>query len=213
MFTGIVEELVCVKAHQCLRDSARLMLAKGEWAEGLPVGDSVAVNGACLTVSACDGPEIALDVITETLKLTTLGDLRAGERVNVERAMAMGERFGGHIVSGHVDGVATLIRRREETGQTVMTFRIGKELAKQAIPKGSITLDGVSLTLTAVEQETVSVALIPTTLSSTTLGNRRPGDRVNVETDMIGKWVRKYLENMMGQEGLSLEKLKHHGFA
>jgi riboflavin synthase len=185
------------------------------------IGDSICVNGVCLTVAAKSGGVseayaaksgglLRFDVIGETLARTTLGELRAGEAVNLEPSLRPGDRMGGHFVTGHIDGVATVAERVETPGEVRMTFACDASLAAGMITRGSIALDGVSLTLTDVSADRFTVALIPHTLSVTTLGERRTGDRVNVETDLIGKWVLKALGK---PGGVTEDFLREHGFA
>ena len=187
--------------------------------EPLAVGESIALDGVCLTVAAADGPRARFDVIAETLRRTTLGRRRAGERVNIERALRPSDRLGGHFVQGHVDGTAVLAERRQSPEEVVLRFRGEADLLDAMIPKGSIAIDGVSLTLVEVDRPAglFSVALIPTTLAVTTLADRRAGDLVNIETDLIGKWVRRYLADMLGGtagagEAVTMEKLRQAGF-
>ena len=191
----------------------RLTIDLGPPAEGLRRGDSVAVAGACLTAAAVSGGTAEFDVVPETLRRTTLGALRAGARVNLERSLRAGEALDGHLVQGHVDGVAA-VRRIERGGQWTVEFEAGEELAGQMVAKGAVAVDGVSLTLVDVGGGRFSVALIPTTLKETTLGGLAVGDKVNVETDVIGKYVRKWMSaSGESPSGLTLEKLKQAGFA
>ncbi len=198
MFTGLVEGRGTVLALQPERAAIRLSIQTphelwAERADGGEIGDSIAINGCCLTVVERDDTAVSFQAGEETLSKTNLGDLTPGAPVNLERALPATGRMGGHFVQGHVDGAGTVeaIERSEEWVD--MTFRVPPALAAQMVPKGSITIDGVSLTLVNVGPETMSVALIPHTLEVTTLGVRRPGDRVNIETDIIGKYVQKYL--------------------
>jgi len=191
----------------------------GPLAEGLGAGDSVAVGGACLTVTAVAGGAADFDVVPETLARTTLGELRPAARVNLERALRLGEPVDGHLVQGHVDGLAELRAVRREGGGWSSEFAAPRDLTGQMVPKGSIALDGVSLTLADVADGTFRVALVPTTLAQTTLGELAVGDRVNVELDVLGKYVRQYLLAMgLGREaggragGLTVERLRESGF-
>lgn len=162
-------------------------------AEGCRIGDSVATNGCCLTVVAIEGPRWAFEAGAETLSKTNLGRLKPGDPVNLERALPAGGRLGGHFVQGHVDGVGEVATMERDGEWTTIWFRVPEHLTAQMVAKGSITVDGVSLTLVNVERESFSVALIPHTLSVTTLGTRRVGDAVNIETDILGKYVQKFL--------------------
>jgi riboflavin synthase len=174
------------------RGAERLGLAIRSPYDDLVVGDSVAVNGACLTVVDTDGVEFGVDVIVTTRGRTCLEALRPGDRVNLERALAAGDRLGGHFVQGHVDGLGEVVGIRHEEDARLMDVRLPAEVAELSVPHGSIAIDGVSLTINAIlSADTVQVGLIPYTLEHTTLGERRPGDRVQVEGDMLGKYVRR----------------------
>ncbi len=213
MFTGIIQHVGTVRAVQPAQSGSRVTIDLGNLAEGLDRGDSVAVNGACLTAVTIDSEQVSFDVVSETLSRTTLGKLSAGSKVNLERALGASDRLDGHIVQGHVDGTAQL-RRIDRGGQCVFTFSADTELAAQMVPKGSVALDGISLTLAEVSAGTFSVAIIPTTLAETTMGDMRTGSRVNVELDVIGKYVRAYMAScgLGGSGGLTIEKLKGAGF-
>ena len=193
MFTGIVEELGEVVAIDTGTDSSRITV-RGEVAMSDPAhGASIAVNGVCLTVTDTDakGGEATFDVMAESLQRTGLGDLEVGDAVNLERAMVLGERLDGHLGQGHVDGTATLLERRPGDRWEEVRLSVPGELAPFLVEKGSICLDGVSLTLTTVGDDHVEVALIPTTMELTTLGRKGIGDRVNVEVDVLGKYVHR----------------------
>ena len=189
----------------------RLRIDLGAPADGLSVGDSVSVSGVCLTAAVVDGAEAEFDVVGETLSKSTLSGLASGAKVNIERALAAGDALDGHIVQGHVDAVAAVAAVREEAGQRRIEFA-SRELAAMMVSKGSVAIDGASLTLTDVSSERFAVALIPTTLADTTLATLKVGDAVNVEVDIIGKYVRRYLEQLApGVGGLTLEKLRDAG--
>ena len=192
----------------------RLRIDVGPLAEGLTEGDSVAVNGACLTVTALSSAEADFDVIAGTLSRTTLGALRARAKVNLERSLRLGDGLDGHLVQGHVDTVAT-VHRIDCGGRQEVHFAAPPDATGQMVPKGSVAIDGVSLTLVNVSKEQFSVALIPTTLAETTLGDLEVGREVNVELDLIGKYVRRTLEQIgeAAPGGLSIEKLREAGFA
>jgi len=215
MFTGIIRHVGFVEGVEASRCGRRVAIALGPLAAGLRVGDSLAVNGVCLTAAVLRGDVGHFDVIQETLSRTTLGSLAARSRVNLEPALRLGDGLDGHLVQGHVDGVARLSRVRE--GAAVeLDFTAGPELTDGMVVKGSIAIDGVSLTLTAVRRDGFSVALIPTTLGDTTLGDLRPGDTVNIETDVIGKYVLKHLQAgplRPTSGGLTLDTLRDNGFA
>jgi riboflavin synthase len=188
MFTGIVEALGTVLGVSPAR------LEVDSPFQDLTVGESIAVNGVCLTVAArAEGPFVA-SISEETARRTSLGDLSVGDPVNLERAMVAGGRFGGHIVQGHVDGVGMVGEVRDLAGSVEMSFEPPVELERYLVVKGSVTVEGVSLTVASLENGHFSVSLIPHTLASTTLGRRRPGDRVNLEVDVLAKYVERLLE-------------------
>lgn len=196
MFTGLVETMGTVRDVTPDGAGTLLRIEEPGIAIDLPLGASVAVNGTCLTVVAADPEVFSFQVGPETLRLTNLGELHAGDRVNLERSLRVGDRLGGHIVQGHVDGVGRIARRERQGEWEYVWFTCAAELAGQMIRKGSITIDGVSLTLVDVLAEGFSVALIPHTLAITTLGFKQPGDRVNLEIDLFAKYVFKCLEQM-----------------
>ena len=193
MFTGLIEALGTV--GDLVPDGAgcRLTVAAPDIATELVLGDSVAVNGACLTVVACDAETCCFQLAPETLQRTNLGELRAGNRVNLERALRLSDRLGGHLVQGHIDGVGRVAERVTEGDWVTVWFTCPPNLAAQMVSKGSIAVDGVSLTLVEVGADRFSVALIPHTLAHTTLGFKVSGAAVNLETDLISKYVWKCL--------------------
>lgn len=197
MFTGIVEELGKVEHLDLGETSARLTLRGPLVTSDAVHGASISVNGVCLTVIDPEvrGDTFTVDVMAETLSRTGLGDLSPGAPVNLERAMAASSRFGGHIVQGHVDGTATVVERVPGDRWEVVTFTLPEDLARYVVKKGSITVDGVSLTVSAVTDATFSVSLIPTTLELTTLGRRGVGDTVNLEVDVLAKYVERLLSS------------------
>jgi riboflavin synthase len=196
MFSGIVEGLKTVAFARAEAGSLSIGVDLEELATQVRTGDSIAINGCCLTVEGLKETVATFRVIGETLGMTTLGDLRPGLKVNVERSLKVGDPLGGHLVSGHVDGVSPIVEKRVAPEETRMTVELPAALAAFALYKGSIALDGVSLTVAGLEGSRVSVAIIPHTLAHTTLGSRMPGDRLNVECDMIGKWVKKLLPGL-----------------
>ncbi|WP_286966207.1 MULTISPECIES: riboflavin synthase [Arsenicicoccus] len=193
MFTGIVEELGSVESVELGADSAVLTVRGPLVVSDATHGASIAVNGVCLTVVAHDEATFSVDVMRETLDRSSLGALQAGSPVNLERAMPAGGRFGGHVVQGHVDGTATIVRREPGDRWEVVTFSLPPELSRYVVEKGSITVDGISLTVSAVDDATFAVSLIPTTLDLTTLGRKQVGDPVNLEVDVIAKYVERLM--------------------
>ena len=194
MFTGLVEKLATVVAVESEPPGARLRIDAGEIARSASIGDSICVSGCCLTVVEASGDEIAFEAGPETLARTNLGWLAAGGQVNLERSLRVGDRLGGHFVTGHIDGQGTLAKRVDEGEWSTCWFRAPPELMRQMASKASIAVDGVSLTLVEVTDEQFSVALIPHTLDVTTLGAMQPGDPVNLETDLLAKYVQRLLE-------------------
>jgi len=194
MFTGLVEAVAEVVDVQSIPPGKRLLLAMGPVASDVALGDSVAINGCCLTAVELQPESVAFDAGPETLSRTNLGRLERGGHVNVERSLKIGDRCGGHFVTGHVDGLG-LVTSRERLGDwSTFWFSAAPALTRQMVSKGSITVDGVSLTLVEVLHESFSVQLIPHTLAATILGGRQPGDAVNLETDLLAKYVEKQLE-------------------
>ena len=194
MFTGIVEELGHVVDLRQHGDSAVLTVRAPGVSEDAVHGASIAVNGVCLTVTERDSDVVAFDVMAETLQRSSLGALAVGHPVNLERAMAATDRLGGHIVQGHVDGTAALVSRTAGERWEVVRIGLPAGLARYVVQKGSITVDGVSLTVSAVGADFFEVSLIPTTLALTTLGAKRPGDTVNLEVDIMAKYVERLLQ-------------------
>ncbi|MHC4562785.1 MAG: riboflavin synthase [Planctomycetota bacterium] len=213
MFTGIIRHVGSVQSVSPVGNGRRLGIDLGPLAESAAPGDSVAVGGACLTVAELAGCVGQFDVVAETLSRTTLGKLVSGAKVNLELAMPLGGRLDGHLVQGHVDGIAEVAGIRRGDPWEV-TFRGPTELTDGMIPKGSVAIDGVSLTLADLTDQTFRVALIPTTLAETTLADLAVGGRVNIETDVIGKYVQRYLQQLARDGGgsLTLEKLREAGF-
>lgn len=194
MFTGIVEELGQVSDLEVADGHARLHIGCGDVLDGAHVGDSISVDGTCLTVTTLPGEGFTADLMAETLRATALGDLEVGRSVNLERAMRADARLGGHLVQGHVDGVGTITGREELPGTVFITIDAPPELARYLVPKGSITISGVSLTVVdRTDDGRFSIGLIPHTLEVTTLGVLGVGDRVNLEVDVIAKYVEQLL--------------------
>jgi riboflavin synthase len=205
MFTGIVEgQGEVVDLALAPDDAGARLRVRAPWLEGLRVGDSVAVNGCCLTVTALDPDGFSADVMAESLRRTALGRLGPGDRLNLERPLAVGDRLGGHMVQGHVDGLGRVLERRRlgegPLGEASEELRLGldPELARYVVAKGSITVNGVSLTVVEAEPDWLTVALIPHTMAVTNLGALRQGDEVHLEVDVLAKYVERLLEPRMG---------------
>lgn len=198
MFTGIVEELGEVTAVENLGDSSRFRLRGPLVTEDAKHGDSIAVNGVCLTVVETADGEFTADVMAETLNRSSLGALGPGSRVNLERPMAVGDRLGGHIVQGHVDGTGTILARTPSENWEIVKISLPESLRRYVVEKGSITVDGVSLTVVDAGTDHFTISLIPTTLALTTLGIKEPGDPVNLEVDVIAKYVERLVGTTYG---------------
>ena len=194
MFTGIIEELGSVKAIDVLPDAIRLTIEGPLVVSDVNRGDSISVSGACLTAVEHDATCFTADVMQETLKLTSLDGIKVGDPVNLERAMTAATRFGGHVVLGHVDGVGEVISREPSENWEWVRVSIPKELMKYVVLKGSITLDGISLTVNELGDDWVGLSLIPETLAVTTLGSKKPGSKVNVEVDVMAKHIERLIE-------------------
>lgn len=219
MFSGIVEGLAEVRAAHRGGQGMRLSLDLSPFVDGVRIGDSVSVSGVCLTVTRLESGLADFDLVAETLARTTLGDLRPGSKVNIERSLRIGDRLHGHFVLGHVDGVGRILRIELGPEGGIVEIQTDPALIVQMIPKGSVAVDGISLTLVELKPSSFTIALIPHTLAVTSLGLQREGGRVNVEVDMLGKWVRRLLAGEEGDpaahggRGLTLEKLREAGFA
>lgn len=204
MFTGIVEELGHVVAVQDLPDAARIRVSGPTVTSDAKHGDSIAVNGVCLTVVEVENNTFTADVMRETLTRSSLAKIAEGDKVNLERAAAVGQRLGGHIVQGHVDGTGTILAREKAEHWEIVHVGLPPQLARYVVEKGSITVDGVSLTVVTVSENEFTVSLIPTTLDLTTLGHRLPGDLVNLEVDVLAKYVERlavpHLRAIAGEE-------------
>jgi riboflavin synthase len=201
VFTGIIEAIGEVSSLELRPDAARISIAAPTIVEGVALGDSVAVNGACLTVAALAGGRLCFDAVRETLERTNLGELGEGSPVNLERALSAGGRLDGHIVQGHVDGTGRL-QKLERLGDDVRFFvDCEPDFAELLVDKGSVAVDGVSLTVVEAGSAGFDVVLIPHTLRETTLGRRQPGERLNLEADVLGKYVKRYLERILPDQG------------
>lgn len=214
MFTGLIEKVGVVRGLSVSGEAGRLAVELGTLSEGVRPGDSVAIDGACLTATRLSGSVGEFDISAETLHRTTLGGLRPGREVNLERALRAGDRLGGHFVLGHVDDVGVIARLDAQPGQVTLGVTAPRELLAQLIVKGSVAVDGISLTLAGLTDDAFTIAVIPHTLERTTLRKKAVGDRVNLETDMIGKYVWRYLSAAAGTPGKGLTEafLAEHGF-
>jgi len=214
MFTGLIEDVGRVQKLERHGSTARLTVATSLPAAEFREGDSVAINGVCLTVTGiAAGTALSFDVSPETLDSSGLGRLSAGGMVNLERAMRLSDRLGGHIVTGHIDCVATVAARREESGNIIFSFTLPAENSRYVIAKGSVAIDGISLTVNSVNGSGFSVNIIPHTAAMTTLRYRKPGDPVNIETDIIGRYVERLLGAKVASGGVTMQSLLENGFA
>jgi riboflavin synthase len=210
MFTGIIEEVGAVTR----RSGPDLAILCKNVLDGVAHGDSIAIDGACMTVVDFTDDTFIVQVSPESFNKTTLGNLKAGDAVNLERAMAAGDRFGGHFVQGHVDGVGRVAGVKNEGNFQFWTFQAPPEVAQYLIPKGSVTIDGISLTVVDPTGDTFGVAVIPTTLQETKLHTKGPGDAVNMEADMLGKHIMHYMQGGQSNAGgITKDTLTRHGFA
>ena len=217
MFTGIVEEMGALRRITAGPHRAVVEVSAQAVLEGTRVGDSILTDGVCLTVTGHGGGTFRADAMAETLRRTTLGDLRPGSPINLERALALGDRLGGHMVSGHVDGVGEVRDSVREDTSLVLTIAVPAEVARLTVDQGSLTVAGVSLTVVDVRDELVRVSLIPHTAAVTTLGRLRRGDKVNLEADLVGRYVAAFLERAAAQSpgaqgGMSWKDLRDAGF-
>jgi riboflavin synthase len=208
MFTGIIEEVGAVSK----REGANMTILAQTVLDGIEHGDSIAVNGVCLTAVAFDAESFTVQISPETYDRSNLSRLRPGDGVNLERAMALGDRLGGHMVQGHVDAVGRVDSVQKQGDFALWRFQAPAEVACYLVPKGSVAVDGISLTVVEPLADTFGVAVIPATLEKTTLSKRRPGDAVNLEADMIGKHIYHYLTRQ-SRGDISIETLARHGFA
>lgn len=207
MFTGIIEEIGAIAR----RSGADLAVLAEKVLEDLKIGDSVAINGACMTVAAINDDNFTVNVSPESIERTTLATLRPGEAVNLERAMSVGDRFGGHFVLGHVDGIGRVASVQKQGEFSLWRFKAPQEVTKYIVPKGSIAIDGISLTVIEPSGDTFGVALIPTTIEHTILKNKRPGDAVNLEADVIGRHIYHYVKGK-SEGNVTMDMLARNGF-
>ena len=214
MFTGLIEGTGKVVKIEPLGKDMRLSVEAGFELDRLQQGDSVSVHGVCLTVVSWQGSSFTVDVSQESLSRTTLAHLRLGDAVNLERALKLGDRLGGHLVNGHVDGKARVISRKKRGDSIVFAFEVAPELARYFIEKGSVAIDGVSLTVNRCDEKSFAVNLVPHSARVTTMGNLKMGDEVNIEVDVIGKYVEKFVRAMQGKtsDAVDADFLAKHGF-
>lgn len=217
MFTGLVEELGKIKAITHGAKSVRITVLASTVLSDVQLGDSIAVNGTCLTVVEFSTTWFTADVMPETVKSTVLATLKIGDTVNLERTLRVGDRFGGHIVSGHIDGVGTISAKELNDIAMIVTIKAGSEVMKYIVKKGSIAIDGISLTVVEYDQDWFTVSLIPHSAARTTLGFKKIGDSVNLEGDVIGKYVEKLLGLQSNQphnakSKIEMSFLQQHGF-
>lgn len=217
MFTGLIEEIGYIRRINSSSEGTGLVVGADKVISDLKIGDSIAVSGPCLTVTAAGKDSFTAWAMPETIKRTNLATLTAGQAVNLERALALGDRLGGHLVSGHIDAVINLTGRREQGGAFILDFDLPENLGRYIISKGSVALDGVSLTVIEAYNNAFSVGLIPQTASETTMGRLKIGAWVNLEVDMIGKYVEKMLlprlqEDNKGNDTITLSYLEDKGY-
>ena len=214
IFTGIIEELGTINRIERGSNSSRINVRAGKVLEDVRIGDSIAINGVCLTVTEFDSEHFVADVMAETLEKTNLRDLTSGQRVNLERAVRLGDRMGGHLVQGHVDGVGTIVEQQKLDIATIIRIKTTAEVLAYVVKKGSVAIDGISLTVVETGVDSFAVSLIPHTAAMTTLGFKKPGDTVNLESDIIGRYVEKLLQGQKDSQksNLSLGFLAENGF-
>ena len=212
MFTGLIEDTGHVASVNRQGDAGVLTIETALPTAEIATGDSIAVNGTCLTVTAAHARTLTFDVSPESMSRTLIGKLASGNRVNLERALRLGDRLGGHIVSGHIDCTGRLLRSELRSDNHQLQFGLPPDHARYLVEKGSVTIDGISLTVNAVSQEGFSVNIIPLTYANTTLGQLKIGDQVNIETDIIGKYVERLTSPWKSGGGLSMKTLAENGF-
>ena len=212
MFTGIIEEIGSIQGIQKGAKSSALTIQGNKIFDDLRIGDSVAVNGVCLTAASCNKNSFTADVMHETLQRSAIGALKAGSRVNLERAMPANGRFGGHIVSGHIDGTGEIIKIKRDDNAVWFTIKAADKIMKYIIEKGSIAIDGTSLTVAEVSTVSFSVSIIPHTAKSTIISERSVGDTVNLENDTVGKYIEKLMAYGQTQSGITKEFLAKFGY-
>ena len=212
MFTGIVREIGTVRSVRRIPGGLRPRISAGPILEDMKTGDSISLDGVCQTVVAVDEGGFEVEVLPETMGRTTLKSLQPGRRVNLEPAVGLDDRFGGHLITGHVDGLGTIHDRRPRTGDTILRIAAPAGIMARLVERGSVAVDGISLTVVSLLAEAFTVALIPHTLQTTTLAAKRVGERVNVETDLIIKAVQRWLDPALKKGGLTEARLRELGF-
>lgn len=213
MFTGIIEEIGKVKSTNRQPNSLVLTIDAKKMLKDIHLGDSIAVNGVCLTVVSFTSSSFTVDVMPETVKATNIQSLQIGSPVNLERAMSANGRFGGHFVSGHVDGTGKIIRKHTKANAVYYDISVSEQISHYCIPKGSITIDGISLTIFGLDHNQVTISIIPHTLEQTILGFKKENDIVNIENDLIGKYIIHRLSSNTGSKSsITTEFLQQHGF-
>lgn len=216
MFTGIIEEIGMIEQIKQSGDAIVMTIQSNKLLHDVQLGDSIAVNGVCLTVTSFDKSRFTVDLMPETVRNTSLRQLTRGSKVNLERAMAAGGRFGGHFVSGHVDGIGEIVKKDPQHNAIYYHIKTDKSLMKYILLKGSIAIDGTSLTVFGVTEDTFTISIIPHTLSETIIGTKGPGDIINIECDMIGKYIEQFIFQRFNQEGskstITTSFLEDHGF-
>ena len=213
MFTGIIEETGKIEKIERSENGAIFILSAKSIISDLKIGDSIAVNGACLTIVNMDKKSFMVELSPETLEKTNFMKITIGENVNLERPLRLNDRLGGHLVSGHIDGVGQLIGKRQEGNSIIMKFSVPSDFKKYLIPKGSIAIDGISMTAVDIHENQFTIAVIPHTLKVTSLGHKKIGDDVNLEFDLIAKYIERFGQFSSPKESINLEFLQSNGFA
>ena len=212
MFTGIIEEVGEIFGIRPVTGGYKLAIDAAKVAQDAVLGASIAINGVCLTITAIDGNKLEFDAIKETVDRTNLGNLKPGDKVNLERALKLGDRLDGHFVQGHVDGKGVITGKVDSASECVFWLKPDEAILSCIIPKGSVAIDGISLTIAAASNNEFSVAIIPTTLSMTSLADRKVGDWVNIETDIVARTIVHRLQDMSRGSGLSIDTLRQNGY-
>jgi riboflavin synthase len=214
MFTGIIEETGTIVAVRLETGSAHLRIRAEKIPADIRIGDSININGVCLTATSFDSRGFTVDVVAETMKVTNLGGLTPGSKVNLERALSLNTRLGGHLVSGHIDGTGEITKLAPAGNSLLVSIKAGAPIMKYIVHKGSVAVDGISLTVAQKQEDQFMVSVIPHTASQTTLSSKKPGDLVNLECDLIGKYIENFLakENQSEKPGIGMEFLKEHGY-